>query len=462
MAKPIKYIFFDFDGTLTVTPYLPRLQGHVISDNIPNVVSLSDEEVVVCFGGAARLARLTEWLTELRAQGVASFILSHGRKDAIESLLSRAGVRGLVGSIFASDTARLSAVGNVKANLIQEFVHSKEGLGIGVGGGEAARAEAAASILFVDDTESHITIADSMRVCRTLRVASRGGLSEAELRQILAACVDHRAAAAAGAAGGGAAAAKGVHFADESRGGAGAPLVHACLIPQEGKGLKKGGGAGAPIKVNATMAGGRTIMLSSAGGAPVVVGLAPISQVAPGPPAAPPPPGQRERALRLLKRVELTRQGDEETTRVQLVPYPVPSADLLAQLSLGVGITHFPRYENGFAGLEWAGVVVGVDRETSVALLAFEPQIELEDRDAPELRRESASATKIETTTVRVLRGHVRTYPTQRAPADQLFAHRSTNVAAYQRGAHSTTAGALCVRCEHIDAQNDMIFMTRT
>jgi hypothetical protein len=186
-------------------------------------------------------------------------------------------------------------------------------------------------------------------------------------------------------------------------------------------------------------------------------------EMSPGaPPPAPPPPGQREHALRLLERVELTRQGGEETTRVQLVPYPVPSADLLAQLSLGVGITHFPRYENGFAGLEWAGVVVGVDRETSVALLAFEPQIELEDRDAPELRRESFSATKIETTTVRVLRGHVRTYPTQRAPADQLFAHRSTNVAAYQRGAHSTTAGAQSVRCEHIDAQNDIIFMTRT
>ena len=55
-------ILFDFDGTLTVAPFLPRLQRHAISDDEQLVASLTDAEVIACWGGAARLARLAAWL----------------------------------------------------------------------------------------------------------------------------------------------------------------------------------------------------------------------------------------------------------------------------------------------------------------------------------------------------------------------------------------------------------------
>ena len=439
----IQYIFFDFDGTLTVAPFLARLQRHVISDDSALVASLTKLEVDECFGGLERLSHLMTWLQELRSRSVTIFILSHGRLAAIESLLKRAGLGDLVQKVFASDMAQMQALGNVKASLIREFVRSERGLNVGDGAAEAtARSAAAASILFVDDREDHIHIADGKGICRTMLVAAQG-LNEGEMHQIMLMCV-----------GGGAE--KGVRFAS---GGA-----HACLIPQVGKG-KKAGVGGAHFTVDAVQAGGRTVFLPAAGGAAFAVGHAPSSAPSsaeatppPPPPGALPPVENREQALQLLASAEIERQGEH----VQIVPYPVADAAMLARLAPGTRVTRSPVYDNGFAGLEWSGLVVGVDAAASVALLAFLPGVEPCGRDAPELGRETATATTIETTTVRLRRGHVSIYPNEgRAEADRLFAHRTSDAAAYRCGQITSTAAGIAVRCHHIDAKNGFVFVSR-
>eukprot|EP00936_MAST-01D_sp_MAST-1D-sp1_P000327 g327.t1 len=185
----VRHIFFDFDGTLTVTPWLPRLQCHAVSDNEALCSALTDEEVITCFGGMARLQLLGSLLTALRTRGVHLFVLSHGRVRAITSLLARSGLecspRTVFSKIYASDMQELQAFGNVKAELIRAFIRSPRGLA--AGGDEVAAARAAESVLFVDDSTRHIAIANDTRACRTLHVSGHG-LSESELQYIASLC----------------------------------------------------------------------------------------------------------------------------------------------------------------------------------------------------------------------------------------------------------------------------------
>ena len=310
----------------------------------------------------------------------------------------------------------------------------------------------------MDDREEHIDIAKRAAVCRTLRVAAQG-LSEGERLQIAQLCVGggNDDGDGEGGGGGGGAGAKCVQWE---------PSAHVCLIPKAGAGKPTPhgrGAAGMPCTVDAAQAGGFTVFLPAATGAVAVVGVAPgsssgVHDGAVAPPAAPPAAPQaeqRELAMQLLARVEIARQQPRQETRVQLVAYPVADATLLARLALGVSVTHFPVYENGFAGLEWPGLVVGLDSTSSVALLAFEPRVEACDRDAPEISRPSCASAP-----VRLRRGDVRVYPVKQGE-DRLFAHRTTDVAAYQRGSISTTARGLEVKCVYIDAQNGFVFVSK-
>jgi FMN phosphatase YigB (HAD superfamily) len=130
---------------------------------------LTDDEVIECFGGPARLQLLQEWLRALISQGSRLAILSCGRQEAILSLLRRSGIpANLFRHIWCSDMPEMQAFASNKAELMREYLRSKN--------------IAPSLSLFVDDTLSHITA--SANVCATYHVRA-SGLAEDEMREIV-------------------------------------------------------------------------------------------------------------------------------------------------------------------------------------------------------------------------------------------------------------------------------------
>ena len=82
MVLMLRHVFLDFDGTLTVTAWLPRLNRHALSDDVAKCSQMSDAEILANFGGSERVASLHRFLGALRQRGVTLFVLSHGQRVA--------------------------------------------------------------------------------------------------------------------------------------------------------------------------------------------------------------------------------------------------------------------------------------------------------------------------------------------------------------------------------------------
>ena len=82
-GRRFEHIFFDFDSTISVATWLPRLGRHAVSDDVEFCAQLTDDEVVQNFGGEKRLQALRAFLGALHELRIPLFILSHGRKPAI-------------------------------------------------------------------------------------------------------------------------------------------------------------------------------------------------------------------------------------------------------------------------------------------------------------------------------------------------------------------------------------------
>mmetsp|Transcript_80038 Transcript_80038/g.126381 ORF Transcript_80038/g.126381 Transcript_80038/m.126381 type:complete len:265 (-) Transcript_80038:20-814(-) len=152
-------VFFDFDGTLTVTSYIERFDDYATSDSGRShiIFSLSPEECVGNFGGDAQLSRLKNFLTVLKQHSVPMFIVSHGLTETICYHLEQVGLKPFFDGIYGSDAPVLKQYGggtDDKAKFIRDCMAQM--------GFHPSRT------FFIDDLERNLSPAQGL--CQTMPV----------------------------------------------------------------------------------------------------------------------------------------------------------------------------------------------------------------------------------------------------------------------------------------------------
>jgi len=166
--------FFDFDGTLTKSIYVERLQTHAVSDRqrMHALEALTPDELLQNFGGAARLSSLTAFLSELRARGAKLYVISHGLEQAIRPHLARVQLDGAFDGIYGTDTPELRACGGGHADKSRLIARIMAHLRL-----TKERA------VFFEDTQANLDPAEE--VCSTVLVG-RGGMSVEDMSAAMA------------------------------------------------------------------------------------------------------------------------------------------------------------------------------------------------------------------------------------------------------------------------------------
>ena len=154
----LRAVFFDFDGTLTTTSFLQRVQRWALSDDQTTFDSMSTAERLANFGGPERLERISALLRTLKAAGVQAFVLSSGLRAAIVPHLHTAGLLPLFARVFGRESSEMQAASGVKGSLIERAM--------------AGCGWRSAEVLLVDDCLDHIRSAHG--VCGTLHCDLRG------------------------------------------------------------------------------------------------------------------------------------------------------------------------------------------------------------------------------------------------------------------------------------------------
>mmetsp|Transcript_109310 Transcript_109310/g.172250 ORF Transcript_109310/g.172250 Transcript_109310/m.172250 type:complete len:425 (-) Transcript_109310:186-1460(-) len=175
-------VFFDFDGTLTVTLYIERFDNYASCDHDRSqiIFSLSPEELIGNFGGVAQLTNLNSFLTLLKRNGVSMFIVSHGLTNTISYHLEQVGLKLSFDGIYGSDSPALRKYPSIhenKAMLIKEYMSQM--------GFDPART------FFIDDLPKNLTPAQGL--CQTLpvrrvesaRPCATYGIGEDQMTQII-------------------------------------------------------------------------------------------------------------------------------------------------------------------------------------------------------------------------------------------------------------------------------------
>lgn len=152
-----KIIFFDFDGTLTVSSYVRRYDAHAVSDEARRhvVEGLDLPEVVENFGGIERLRELTLFLKKLRISGINLIIISHGLSQVISRHLRRAELLDYFDGIYGLDSEELRACGGGrrdKAVLIEKIM--------------SANKVVTENAIFFEDTTENLDHARGLCQCR--------------------------------------------------------------------------------------------------------------------------------------------------------------------------------------------------------------------------------------------------------------------------------------------------------
>ena len=163
-ANPSVAFFFDFDGTISVSMYVERLQNYAVSDSSRRHVieSLSAEEAVQNFGGPERLVKLKAFLEQAGSRGAKVYIISHGLAQVIVPHLAQVGLDGCFDAVYGTDTAELRACGGGhtdKARLIERLMQAQQ--------------LCKESCAFFEDTEANLTPATSVCGCY---LVGRGGI----------------------------------------------------------------------------------------------------------------------------------------------------------------------------------------------------------------------------------------------------------------------------------------------
>ena len=127
-----------------------------MSDSLSLYPQLSEEEILANFGGRKRLDNLRTFFNHLRELKVTLFVLSHGRRNAVDFFLRKANLHHYFREIICSDTPPLQAFRQEKGAVIMEYIRQGVMLSLGHASGEATRR--ADTVLFVDDAPKNLQV----------------------------------------------------------------------------------------------------------------------------------------------------------------------------------------------------------------------------------------------------------------------------------------------------------------
>eukprot|EP00928_Gymnodinium_smaydae_P015404 TRINITY_DN15695_c0_g1_i1.p1 TRINITY_DN15695_c0_g1~~TRINITY_DN15695_c0_g1_i1.p1 ORF type:complete len:407 (-),score=117.05 TRINITY_DN15695_c0_g1_i1:107-1204(-) len=168
-------IFFDFDSTLATPRYLERAKDYAFADRLALCGSLSRQEILANFGGAARVARLHALLQRLRARRVALFVVSLGITEAMRRQLEIVGLGRFfpTGRVYGQDSPELSQASYRRDEVVAQLVREQ--------------GWASDRVLLVDRDAGVLESCAAAGVCQTLRVHGEGiSLDEMERVEALA------------------------------------------------------------------------------------------------------------------------------------------------------------------------------------------------------------------------------------------------------------------------------------
>ena len=123
-GPPVRYVFLDYDSTVTRPVFLKDINAWAISDKADVCARLTPEQLVEQFGGAERLVLLRKWLGRLAELKVHVHVVSHGRESVIRHQLKATQLLPLFTAIVASDSPPLRLFGGDKGQYIASVLEA--------------------------------------------------------------------------------------------------------------------------------------------------------------------------------------------------------------------------------------------------------------------------------------------------------------------------------------------------
>ena len=127
-----------------------------MSDNLSLYPQLSEEEILANFGGHKRLNHLREFFNHLHALEVTLFVLSHGRKKAVDFFLRKANLHHHFREIICSDTPPMQAFRQEKGAVIMHYIQQSIESSLYYKSAEPMRR--VQTVLFVDDAAKNLQV----------------------------------------------------------------------------------------------------------------------------------------------------------------------------------------------------------------------------------------------------------------------------------------------------------------
>ena len=156
----LRIVFYDFDQTIPAIHIFHETGG---SDDVSNK---SDQFFVDAFGGEERINRLKRHFVRLTQTGVKCSIVSYGYTSVIKESLERVGLIDFfeADAIYGQDSEVMRRFRGAKHEVISEEMRLKH----------ISYEEA----IFVDDDQENIKASAEAKICRTLHVHEKDGLTE--------------------------------------------------------------------------------------------------------------------------------------------------------------------------------------------------------------------------------------------------------------------------------------------
>lgn len=163
LAPKVQMVVYDFDQTLPVIHVFHKTRG------AREVSQLDDAFFVEAFGGPERISRLKKHFGKLSKNGTTCLIVSYGFTDVIKESLERVGLADYFdnANIHGRDSASLTRHRGAKHKLIAEEM--------------SKRNFSKDQVIFADDDLRNIEACIEAKICRTMHVAKRSGLTELQL-----------------------------------------------------------------------------------------------------------------------------------------------------------------------------------------------------------------------------------------------------------------------------------------
>lgn len=161
----IKYIFYDFDQTVTVIHLYHLLHGGRLNE----LEKISDQRLIDIFGGNERIQRLDKHFNILKSNNIKCCILSFGFESVIKKALQRVNLLQHFFLIIGRDSNSLKQAGGNKAICIEQFI-IKENC-------------KKTQILFVDDDQLNVAAAMNKNI-KSMVINPRKGMNDTHMTQI--------------------------------------------------------------------------------------------------------------------------------------------------------------------------------------------------------------------------------------------------------------------------------------